>query len=104
MAKSEITIANFSDNTNLKNDESCIIVMILDNCSKCKNYMAALDSNNINYYFLKCNKNNMDVIIRISAKLGLKSLAVPVVLKYKNGVLINKCSNNINDINDVKNL
>ena len=102
MVKSEITFSDFqSDSTNLKNNNTCIIVMMLSNCPTCKKYMAALDNNNISYYYLQCNQSNMDIVTRIAKKIGLSNLAVPVVLKYINGVYNNKCSNKIEDIHNI---
>jgi hypothetical protein len=102
MNKIEINLNDFNTiGTNLISNESCIVIVILDTCITCSNYMAALDAQNINYKYIVCNSTNMPIITRIAKQLQLTTLAVPIVLRYKNGIYNSKLSNKIADIKTI---
>ncbi len=98
----ELNINDFdSTTTNLKNVNTAIVLLILETCGVCINYMKELDKRNIQYKYLKCNNANMQIISRIAKQLNITNLSVPLVLKYKNNAIYQKYSNKIDDINNL---
>lgn len=99
MTGQEINNDAFDENMMLKSKESCILILTLSTCITCNNYKRELDNKNIDYKFMTCTGNNMNIISKIAYQFHLQSLSVPIVLKYRDGKLDKLCSNKIRDIN-----
>lgn len=83
----------------LKDKKETVVVIISSGCASSSAYINELNKKNKTYVFMKCeNPANKPFLLKLKKQLGLTTIQVPMVLKFKNGFLVNRLSNKLTDI------